>query len=162
MKTRRALFMTIVLSLVAASTAILVQESASGGAASAPTTLFVPISGTVAGSPESVYLVGLAKITSTPAMSTSGLPLGVTLFVDFTNVVGHGLSSGTTYVSKAQSVVVRQFTASDLVEIAFPVFPSGPDGFLSARPALASFSLTYNVMTGQLTTGTAVLAAPNF
>ncbi len=164
MKTRRVLFTIFVLSLLAAIAVTLVGGSTPAVAASAPTTVVVPISGTVHGSPESVYLAGQAVITSTTATdSTSGLPLGVTLSIDLTNVSGQGLSTGTTYVSEAQSVTVRQLVASDLVEIAFPFFPSGPGGFLSARSALATFTLTYNVTTGQLTGGTAAaVTTPNF
>src|SRR5262249_3098344 len=149
--------------ILVASTATLVCGATPAVAASATSTLIVPIWGTVNGSPESVFLTGLATITSTAAIdTTSRMPLGVTLLIDFTNVGGLGLSSGTTYVSTGQNVLVRPFVASDSIAITFPFFPSGPGGFLSARPALATFTLNYNATTGQLTAGTAALTTPNF
>jgi hypothetical protein len=45
--------------------------------------------------------------------------------------------------------------ATDVVDVTFVIFPSGATGFRRARPALASFTLHYNVKTEAFASGTA-------
>jgi hypothetical protein len=166
MKTDRRLFYPVVLLLLVAFTGGALWWCMPALGASTTTTMTVPISGIVNGPTESVYLAGLVQITSNvTTASTVGTPTGappVVLFIDFTKVTGRGLLTGATYVSNAQSMVVRPLAVLDVVEVAFPFFPSRLGGLLSARSALATFSLTYNVTAGQLTAGTAVFRTPNF
>ena len=162
MKTDRPLFYPIVLLLLVAFIGGVVWWGTPVFGASTETTLTVPILGNVTGPTETVYLAGLVRITSNATTTSTVGAKPVVLLIDFTKVSGLGLSTGATYVSNAQAAVIRPLAVRDEVEVAFPFFPSRTGGFLSARSAVATFSLSYNVTAGQLTAGTAVLATPKF
>ncbi len=158
MKRRRPSFTPVVLSLLVGIVGGLARGATAALAAS---TVVIPISGTVDGLPEGVYFSGLAEITSTLVTDPDlGTPPGVMLSIDLHNVVGQGLSTGTNYGSSAQDHVIRRLVPSDLIEIAFPFYPSAPGGESSARGALASFSLTFDLGTGAVTGGGATVSSP--
>ena len=145
------LLVTILGGLLGASTSALAKSSVA-----------IAIFGTVDGSPERVYVSGVAQITSTvmKAGPKFNHTRSVMLSIDLHNVSGQGLSTGATYVINSQDQVLRQLVASDLVEITFPLYPDAPGGLTSARAGLASFMLTFDVSTGALTGGTATISTP--
>ena len=159
MKMRGPVFARVVLSLLVAMLGGLLGG---GTSALADSSVAIAISGTVDGSPESVYVSGLAQITSTfvKADLTFNHPPRVILSFDLHNVSGTGLSTGARYVGRSRDEVIRPLVASDVVEITFPLQPKGTNGSTAARAGLASFALTFDVNTGALTGGTATVSTP--
>jgi len=159
MEMRRSVFTRIVISLLVVMLGGLLGDCRPARAGSS---VAVPIFGTVDGTPESVYVSGVAQITS-KLMKTSAKfnhPRSVMLSIDLHNVSGQGLSTGATYVTESQEEVLRPLVASDQVEITFPLYSEGLGGLTSARAGLASFTLTFDVGTGALTGGTATISTP--
>jgi hypothetical protein len=155
MKTHRRSSIPAILSLFAG----ILAGIPSSGIAATPTTLTIQVAGTVADGPENVRLVGLARITSTPLVQrTPGRPR-VAVSIDLLAVSGQGVSTGTRYVSTGEANLTRLLVPSDLVELTFALVPSGPGGVLSARTALASFTLDYDLTSGALTAASGTLAA---
>ena len=160
MNMRRPVLARVVLSLLVAMLGGLLG----GTSALADSSVAVAISGTVDGSPESVYLSGLAQITSAFVKTDPKFnhPPRVILTIDLHNVSGRGLATGATYVTTGQDEMLRRLVASDLIEMTFPFYASGPGGSASARTGLASFRLNFNVTTGALTGGTGTVNTPSF
>jgi hypothetical protein len=160
MKTRRPLFARVVISLLVAMLGGLLG----GPSALADSSVAIAISGTVDGSSESVYVSGLAQITSTLVKTDPKFnhPPRVILSVDLSNVTGKGLRSGATYVTKSQDELLRPLVPSDQIAMAFPLYPNTTIGFRSARAGLASFNLSFDVTTGNITGGTATVSTPSF
>jgi len=157
MNRRRSSFTPIALSL------LMVCAAWGAPPALAASTAVVPISGTVDGVPESVYFSGLAEIATTLMTDPDlGTRPGVMLSIDLHNVTGQGLATGATYVSTAQDQVIRRLVSADRIEISFPFHPSVPGGETSARGALASFSLTFDLRTGEVTGGGGTVSSPSF
>src|SRR3989475_739547 len=159
MEMRRSVFTRIVISLLVVMLGGLLGDCRPARAGSS---VAVPIFGTVDGTPESVYVSGVAQITS-KLMKTSAKfnhPRSVMLSIDLHNVSGQGLSTGATYVTESQEEVMRPLVASDQVEITFPLYSEGLGGLTSARAGLASFTLTFDVGTGALTGGTPTASPP--
>ncbi len=153
MKMRQRYFTPVVLSLLVGIGGALVSGGTS--ALAGTTTLVIPIAGTVDGLPESVSLSGKVQIQSRMVTDPDfGTPPAVILSIDFLSVFGQGLSTGARYVVAGEQVLRRMLAPSDLVELTFAFFPQGPDGALLARPALASFSMSFDVTTGNLTGAT--------
>ena len=145
-----ALLVAMLAGVLGGSTSALANSSAA-----------IAISGTVDGLPESVYVSGLAQITTTLVKTDKfHHPRRVILSIDLHNVSGQGLSTGATYVTTAQDEVMRRLVASDVVEITFPLYSNEAGGLASARAGLASFRLTFDVRTGALTGGTATISTP--
>ena len=161
MKMRGPVFARVVLSLLVAMLGGLLGG---GTSALADSSVAIAISGTVDGSPESVYVSGLAQITSTfvKADLTFNHPPRVILSFDLHNVSGKGLSTGAMYVTKTQDDMLRVLAPSDVVAITFPLYPNTAVGFRSARAGLASFNLSFDVTTGNITGGTATVSTPSF
>ena len=158
MKTRRPLFTAVVLSL-----SVGIAGGLAGGSSPAHAIVSIAASGTntilyagtVNGPPESVFLAGLAQLTFVVVRDPDlGKPPAVRLDIDLSNVFGVGLSTGRTYVTSGGQSLIRPLVATDVVEITFPFFPTGSGGFALARQALASFTITYNVATGSVTSVT--------
>ena len=128
----------------------------------AKSSVAIPISGTVDGSPEGVSVSGLAHITSSLVKIDRKYHHAprVILGFDLRNVSGTGLSTGARYVGRSRDEVIRPLVASDVVEITFPLQPKGASGFTAARAGLASFALTFDVNTGAVTGGTATVSTP--
>ncbi len=155
MKAHRPSSTPFVLSLLAG----ILAGVPSSGLAGTPTTLVIPISGTVIELPENVSLSGVARITSTPVTQRTTDRPRVVLSIDLRDVSGQGLSTGTTYVSTGEADLTRLLVPSDLVEVTFALVPSGQGGMLSARRALASFTLTFDLTSGALTAASGTLTA---
>ena len=67
-----------------------------------PTTLTVPIEGTVPGSPESVSFSGTAQVSAQPtSIRIAGGQRKSEVFIDLHRVSGRGLSTGAIYVATA-------------------------------------------------------------
>jgi len=160
METRRPVLARVVLSLLVAMLGGLLG----GTSALADSSIAIAISGTVDGSPESVYVSGLAQITSTLVKTDPKFnhPPRVILSFDLHNVSGKGLSTGAMYVTKTQDDMLRVLAPSDVVAITFPFYPNTAIGFRSARAGLASFKLSFDVTTGAIIGGTATVSTPSF
>ena len=151
MKRPRPLYL-VVLSLLA-----VIAGSLAGGESPAvavvsiasSNTMTVSYSGTVSGQPEDVYLSGLVQISTVVVRDPDfGTPPKVRVSIDFSNVTGQGLRTGTKYVAGGNQVLIRPLVRSDVVDVVFPFYPSGTTGTTRARSALASFTLTYDTTTG--------------
>jgi hypothetical protein len=158
MKTRRRLF-AVALALLVGSSGGLVGGSSPALAvvsvASSGTTT-IPYGGIVQGAPEPVFLVGFVQIEMVVVRDPDfGTPPVVRLSIDFSHVSGVGVKTGTKYVTSGGQELVRPLVATDVVDVTFAIFPSGATGFTRARPALASFTLKYNVRAETFASGTA-------
>ena len=121
-------------------------------------TTAVSYSGTVHGQPENVFLSGLVQITRTVVRDPDfGRPAAVLYEIDFSQVTGHGMKTGQTYVTSGNQVLIRPLVASDVVDVTFNFYPSG-GSIMAARSALASFTFNYNVAAGTAS-GTSTSAA---
>jgi len=121
-------------------------------------TTAVAYSGTVHGLPEDVYLSGLVQISTVVVRDPDfGRPPTVIVSIDFSNVTGQGLKTGTKYVAGGNQVLTRPLVSTDVVNVIFPFYPRGTTGTTGARSALASFTLNYNTTTG---TATGASASP--
>lgn len=122
----------------------------------------VTVSGTVSGQPESVSLSGKATIESRVVASerNSAAAPSVTLNIDLSGISGVGQSTKTTYVSAAREIALRVFTATDIVEVTFPFYPSGTNGVGTSRTAVARFSLGFDVNKYVLTSASGSLTSP--
>ena len=160
MRSRRSQFALFGVSLLLA----VLTGSVSAPAAPFTSTVTVPIAGMVtAGQSENVTLSGSVQILSTVAVDQLlGNPPRERLSIKLVNVSGVGLSTGTTYVAKGEQSLLRVLVLSDLIEITFPFFPNTPSGASSARSALASITLKFDLLTGALTGATARFSSPNF
>ena len=158
MSSRRQIVARVVALLVAATLAWAGQAFGVVSSPSSGTTM-VAYSGTVDGPPESVFLSGFVGIKATVVRDPeSGRPPIVLLHIDLSNVVGVGITTGSTYVASGDQDLIRPLAASDVVDVTFAIVPKRAEGALEARTALASFTLTFNVATGVLTRGVAATA----
>ena len=115
-------------------------------------TTAVAYSGTLYGQPEDVYLSGLVQISTVVVRDPDfGKPPKVVLSIDFGNVSGQGLKTGTRYVAGGNQVLTRPLVARDIVDVIFPIYARGTTGAAGARSAKASFALTYDTTTGAVT-----------
>lgn len=122
----------------------------------------VTLSGMVSGAPESVSLSGKATIVSrvvTSERNTAQAP-SVTLDIDLSGISGVGQSTKTKYVTAAKEIALRTLTATDIVEITFPFYPSGTNGVGTARTGVARFSLGFDVNKLVLSSASGTLAGP--
>jgi hypothetical protein len=122
----------------------------------------VTVSGTVSGGTESVALSGKALIESRVVWSerNTAEPAAITLTIDLSGISGTGKSTRAKYVTNAREIALRRLTATDLVEVAFPFYVNGTNGFPSSRTGLARFSFAYDVNTGALTSASGSLTSP--
>jgi len=159
METRRPLLTRGALYLLVAMLGGVLAAPAGARTASS---VAIPISGTVDGLPEGVTVSGLARITSTLVKTDAKFhhPPRVILDFDLHHVSGTGISTGTHYVTRSRDELLRPLVASDVIEVTFPLQPSGPKGFTAARAGLASFTLSFDVNTGALTGGTGTVSTP--
>jgi hypothetical protein len=112
--------------------------------------------GLVRGAPEPVLLGGFVQFEMVVVRDPDfGTPTVVRLSIDFSHVAGIGTKTGTRYVTSGGQDLIRPLVATDVVDVTFAIFPSGATGFTSARPALASFTLNYNVKAEAFASGTA-------
>ena len=167
MKTRRTLstlaFLTaLVLASVGLVSAAALAQTATAPNPLVPTTTVIAVSGTVTGSPESVFFTGPVQVETRPAAGRiAGARARVVVSIDLRQLSGRGLSTGATYVSSGQANLTRAFAASDLIELSFPFFPRGAAPDSPARTGVATFVLAYDVTTGALKAAVATVAAPS-
>ena len=108
------------------------------------------------GAPEPVFLVGFVQFQMDVVRDPDfGTPPTVRLSIDFSHVAGVGMKTGTKYVTSGGQDLIRPLVAKDVVDVTFAIYPSGAGGFTRARPALASFTLNYNVKAEAFASGTA-------
>jgi hypothetical protein len=157
MRTRRTKSALIVLAFLAA---VLLAGSGDVPAAALATSLSIPIAGTVDGAPESVSLSGSLSIVSTVVIDPLLASPRERTVIKLVDVSGVGLTSGAKYVAVGEDRLLRLLTLSDQVEIMFPFYRATPDGRLSARSAMATITLKFDLLTGSLTGATATFAAP--
>lgn len=169
MKVRHARLIVPAVALAGAVASLLSRSAAATPAAPQAgftrqtTQLIVPIQGTLGGAAEDIALLGRARIRSTTFTDADfGEPPGVILAIDLLNVIGVGQSTGTRYFAHGENIVVRPLRASDLVELTFPISPLGTRETESARPVLASFSLTFDLDDGKLQGALARFSSPAF
>lgn len=111
-------------------------------------TTTVAYSGTVQGKPEDVYLSGPVQISTVVVTDPDfGKPPKVIVSIDFTNVTGQGLKTGTRYVAGGNQVLTRPFANPDVVKVVFPFYARGTNGTAGARSAFATFTLNYDTAT---------------
>ncbi len=141
--------------------AILFLSFAPASRALDPSTLAVPISGTVSGSPESVFFSGTAQITVRLAESeVRGIVPRMVVAIDLGDLVGTGLSTGNVYVTGGLINLTRRLVKGDVIRTTIPFFPRGSAPTARGRTAVASFSFAFDVTTGALTSANASLTAP--
>ncbi|MFU4581444.1 hypothetical protein ACM71K_30475 [Pseudomonas aeruginosa] len=128
-----------------------------------PDQRIVPIVGTLTTATEDIALKGQARIKATTFSDPDlGGDPGVTLLIDFLNVIGVGLTTRSRYFAHGQNRVVRVLRDRDVVELTFPITPLNVSAIRTAIPVLATFTLTFNVDQGQLLTATASFSTPAF
>jgi hypothetical protein len=130
MNSRRSTSTLFVLSVVAV---LAVAGSGDAPAAALESRLTVPISGTVDGGAEGVSLSGSLLIVSA--------------------------ASGARYVVTGEDRLLRPLSASDHLDVLFPFYRVS-DGPGSARSAMASITLTFDLPARSLKSATATLGAP--
>lgn len=119
-------------------------------------TTTVSYSGTVTGKPEDVYLSGVVRISTVVVRDPDfGKPPKVLVSIDFSDVTGQGLETGTKYVAGGNQTLTRPFVNPDVVKVIFPFYPRGTNGTVGARSALASFTLSYDTTALKATGATA-------
>jgi hypothetical protein len=142
--------------------AVLLLSFATAVHALTPSTVNVPIAGTVFGLPESVFFSGTARITVRPAESdVPGRPGAVVVEIDLSDLSGRGLSTGAVYSAGNQVHLTRRLLPKDAIETTLPFALSGSAPTAARRTAVARFNLQYDMPSGLLTGATASLAAPN-
>ena len=159
----RKTVLTPALSLLAAAAAAVVF---SGGTAPAhalePTFVtVVNVSGTVSDSPESVSFGGPARVSSRLAPDPDFNSPHLILMIDMSEVEGIGASSRKKYVVPPPEIVQRRLAANHTVEVLFPYLETGKN-LETARTAVVSFALTFDVNTGAITQASGSVSTPNF
>lgn len=116
-------------------------------AAAATSTAYVPISGTVTGTPESVAFSGQAKVSSRLARDPDFNSPRLVLTIDLSAVGGTGSATGTKYSISGPELVQRRVATSHAVEFTFP-FRRGAEG---PRTGSAIFAFDFDPATGVIT-----------
>ena len=154
MRTRRSKSAALVASFFA-----VLSLAGSGDAPAAALGITVPISGTVDGGPESVLLSGSLSIASTlvddPVLTTPKERITIKLV----NVSGIGLMSGANYVATGEDRLMRLLSVSNHIDVMFPFYATA-DGPGSARSAMVSITLNFDLVTGSLTDASAAITSP--
>ena len=126
-----------------------------------PSTVSVPVAGTVSGLPESVFFSGVAQITVRPAESdVPGTAPRVVVAIDLGDLVGTGLATGNVYVTGGLINLTRRLVKGNVMRATIPFFARGSAPTARGRTAVASFSFDYDITTGAITSANASLAAP--
>jgi len=126
-----------------------------------PSTVAIPIAGTVFGLPESVFFSGTAQITVRPAQSdVPGAAPRMVVSIDLGDLTGKGLSTGSVYLTGGLINLTRRLVRGDVIQATVPFFVRGSPPAARGRTAVASFSFDYDITTGALTSARAALAAP--
>jgi hypothetical protein len=144
--------------ITATSTA---ATSTSSTTTSTSTTALVAITGIVSGSPESVSFSGQAKV-STKAVTDPdfGNPPSVVISIDLSGVTGVGSSTKKKYVISNQEILTRKLTAADTLQMTFPFYLSTSSALASNSVGMASFNLSFDMVTMRLTGASGAIASP--
>ncbi|WP_044872954.1 hypothetical protein [Pseudomonas sp. LFM046] len=157
--------------LLAFAGLVAVLESSSAASSRSSTNAFqrrtdvktVPIAGTLAGKTEDIDINGTARIISTAFTDDDpGALPGVFLLIDIIEATGVGQQSGTLYLVHGENQVLRLLVATDVVELTFPISPANAKKSSATETVLATFQLTFDVDSGQLTAATASFSTPGF
>ena len=166
MKISRASVNPVVLSfLVVVLSGLMWWAGTPARAAFTPTIALIPVSGIVAGQPESVLFSGQAQVSSELVLHPSKFnhPPAVILTIDLSNVSGTGSSTGARYAAGGKGTsVFRPLVSNDTVEIAFPFSRGTTMGMSSVRTGVVSFALSFDLNSGAITKGPANIAGPAF
>lgn len=177
MKTYRSLFTPGAVSLAVAiamgalaaaaanaQTTLTATTTASTSTSSATTTTttsaLVMVTGIVSGSPESVSFSGQAQLNANVVTDPDfGSTPSVVLSIDLSNITGIGSSTGKKYVIANQEIITRKLAVADSVQMTFPFSlnsaSTNPPGL-----GLASFNLSFDVVTMKLTGASGNIASP--
>ncbi|MFL5302450.1 MAG: hypothetical protein ACJ79R_19145 [Anaeromyxobacteraceae bacterium] len=155
---------TAVSLLARALTGALVLAASSADAQSAVSSRASGVDGTLSAgaavqvdpAAENVHCSGDLTI-NTKAVSDPSLPPGVVVSIDAGGLVCVGQGTRGRYVSDGQATLTRLLVASDVIKTTLAFHKNTPNGFLTARTALLTLSLTYDTTTGALTGATANL-----
>ena len=121
------------------------------GAATAPQSTAVPVSGTVGGAPEVVAFSGKVQIRSHLVRDPDfGKPPTVQLAIDLVDVIGKGLTSGAKYVSTAEFVGSTEIDANEVIEVTFPFQPESRKGHMVARAGMMALTLKFDARNGAI------------
>jgi hypothetical protein len=125
------------------------------------TAALVPVKGIVSGLPESVSFSGQAQLKANVVTDPDfGSPPTLVLSIDLSKVTGVGSSTGKKYVTSNQEILTRRLSAADTVQATFPFYLSGDSTMTSSRVGTASFNLSFNVNTLQLTGASGEIVSP--
>jgi hypothetical protein len=148
-----------VVAVLAFAVALAIAGSGDAPAAVIDSSVTIPISGVVDGGTESVSLSGRLVIVSTLVTDATLASPKVRLAFSIVGVSGAGLTSGTKYIATGEDRLIRRLTLSDHVDLVFPFYRTG-DWPKSARSAMASITLGFDVATGSITRATATISSP--
>jgi hypothetical protein len=119
------------------------------------------VKGIVSGQPESVSFSGQARLKANVVTDPDfGSPPTLVLSIDLSKVTGVGSSTGKKYVTSNQETLTRRLSAADTVQATFPFYLSGDSAMASSRVGTASFNLSFNVNTLQLTGASGEIVSP--
>ena len=118
----------------------------------------IPISIKLAAKPESLLVSGTVRIKCSRIEDPDFRAAAhVAVSVDLSGLTARGVSSGAVYViAPGELVLWRPLAANDVLQPSVAFYRSG-DALSSAQTAQVSLSLTYDVTTGKLTTGSVSL-----
>jgi hypothetical protein len=125
-----------------------------------PSSVSIPIAGTVFGLPESVFFSGTAQINVKPAEADApGAVRRVVISIDLGQLSGQGLSTGATYVAGGLVTLSRVLRPGDVVETTLPFAVAGSAPTDVARTAVARFNFKFTMSNGAISAVTASVAA---
>ena len=136
------------------------STSTSSTTTTTTTSALVTVNGIVSGSPESVSFSGQAQLSANVVTDPDfGSTPSVVLSIDLSNITGVGSSTGKKYVISNQEIITRKLAAADAVQMTFPFSlnsaSTNPPGL-----GLASFNLSFDVITMKLTGASGNIASP--
>jgi hypothetical protein len=105
---------------------------------------------------ESVTCSGSVSVTAKAVTPTNAAvtPTSIVVGVDARGLTCTGVTSGASYANTGVANLTRVLVSQDVIQTTFAVYPDVPGGFRSARTALLTLNLTYNVSTGAISGGT--------
>jgi hypothetical protein len=155
-RSRRTKSVLVVLSFLAI---VMLAGSGDAPAAAVATSLTIPIAGTVDGAPESVSLSGNLSIMTTLVVDPLLASPKERVTIKVVNVSGVGLTSGAKYIATGEDRLLRTLAMTDHLDIMFPFYQASV-GPRSARSAMASITLKFDLVTGSITGATATFSSP--
>ena len=162
MRSRRSLFGSIALSLIVGVVGAMVWGITPAQAATVDSTLTLPVSGTVTATDgTNINFSGTVVIKSSAVTDAPDTPPFTILTFDSSNVTGtsgKGASLKTYNTAGYQVTKIRDLKPTDVISMTVPVDLAG-DSVTLAKEWLATFTLNFNIATGQLTSGSVTATA---